>query len=407
MMIRRDGRTLDLAVETADADAFQIAHTLKHLPDNLQPALLSDREKLAAFLPLFFEKITHPKGFDFCYAYQIQQVDRNVVLTILTHKKPETTDDFYALALAINQQALYDGKNVMVGDEQYEPADEHQRRMLIFSLLQDAALAGHERAQKVLATLKQDAEENNYLSISQLNFLYSYKNTPYFIFLPAALTTPVEFYNLANDALLEQKLVSFMNQVAQRAHGQQVNEFMYSVLSDAAKAGHAEAKRQLIDATIAGNAAARKFVTFARYNPDLPILLPRHFESARDFYKLSISLITHGKYIMGHGCALEGPFYIVPEGNRAEKLGYQLRRFADKLQRDEDARRKTLTHVVVPIVAEEKVAALAPDASQHWTNHWMATESAFFKSEPKAKALCLTLETDDVTSVPMLGIKSR
>jgi hypothetical protein len=183
MMIRRDDRTLDLSVKTTDSDAFQIAHTLKHLPENFQPALSSDPEKLAAFLPIFFVKTTHPKGYDFCYAYKIQQADRITVLTILTHKKPETTSDFFTLALAINNQSLYHGKIVVVCDEQGARVDEHTRKIFIYSLLQDAALAGHAQAIKALANLQQDALENNYLCISRFKFLYSYKNTNKFIFL--------------------------------------------------------------------------------------------------------------------------------------------------------------------------------------------------------------------------------
>ncbi|MES2219241.1 MAG: hypothetical protein V4501_12625 [Pseudomonadota bacterium] len=412
MMIRRDDRTLDLSVKTTDADAFQIAHALKHLPENLQTALISDAEKLAAFLPIFFEKTTHPKGYDFCYAYKIQQTDHTTILTVLTHQKPETASDFFALALAINNQSLYHGKMVMVCDEQGERVDEHTRKIFIYSLLQDAALSGHKQAAQALANLEQDARANNYFCRSRFNFLYSYKNTNKFIFLSGALTTPEQFFELAHAPTLARDVFVYANHKILGADGQNLNEFIFNILSDAAKAGHLAAKRQLIDATIEGNAAARKFVTFARYNPDLPILLPRLFVTASDFYKLSISLITHGKYMIGNNCALEGPFYIVPEGNRAEGIGYQLRKLANNLQREEDNLRKAQIERLKQNTPEavkqpdvDKPAPASQDAND-WTSYWTAThathQSTLFHSEGKARKL---LEIPDET--PAFGVKNR
>jgi hypothetical protein len=414
MMIASDNRTLDLPSLATDSNAFQIAYNLKHLPANFQPVLSSDVDKVAAFLPTFFVKTSHPQGFDFCYAYTIRQTHQMTVLTILTHKQPETAADFFALALAINNQSHYYENNFIVNDENHAAVTEHDRKMFIYSLLQDAALCGHPQAIKALANLAPDAQANNYLCVSQFNFTFNYNNTNKFFLLSVALTTPAEFFDLANETALASKLMVYTKEKIHAADNSQLNEIIYSLLSDAAKAGHAAAKDQLIAATIAGNAAARKFVTFARYNPELSILLPRQFVSAEDFYKLSISLITHGKHILGSSCSLEGPFYIVPEGRNAERLGYLLRNRADSIKRAQEEARKALVRSAqldeagqTKQVSRDE-AELPGEETNHWASLWSSIQpgnhSSFFFAEGKPTTRLLDLEIEESQC---LGIKNR
>jgi hypothetical protein len=394
MMIMRDNRMLNIMQNDSDADEFQIAHTLKHLPGNFQQVLISDVDKLAAFLPTFFEKTTHPKGYEFCYAYKVQQAERETLLTILTHQPPVTPDDFFALALAINNQSLYYDRNVIVCDEAGERVGEQAQIIFIYSILQDAALAGHAGAAKALANLKQDAQANHYLCISRFASLYSYKDTGNFIFLETPLTLPEEFFDLANRLAQNGKVYVYNANQIVIADAMQLQDFIYALLSDASKAGLPCARAQLINATIAGNRAARQFVTFARFNPDLPILLPCKFVSADQFRMLSTSLIMHGKICLDNTRPLEGPFYIVPQGNNAVALGYQIRALAKQLSDEEDTARKALIDSMNKATNEEVKPEAKPNCvmdTSHWTHHY----HTFFSGDAVTKTLLPTLELDD------------
>ena len=393
MMLLRDKSKLNLF--QTDAIAFQQSHARAGLPTYFQKALTSDPEKLGAFLPTFFA----PTDVSSHYTYKIFYADRELSLVVETQKKPESADDFYVLAIAINHHY----KNITIVDQNGAAIDEHTSKAFIYSLLHDAALTGHAAAKKTLTKIEEDAKAHNYIALSRFDFLYSYKTTNIFLLTPMIVPANAEqFHELANILQNQPKpcfeqgmILTYHNHhvaAADRAHR---DDLIYGVLGDAAKAGHAQANEQLIAATIAGNRKARQYVTFKEYN-NLPVKLPRPFVTAADYRALGTSLIVHGKNILD-SARLEGPFYIVENGSVAERLGYALLVEAKKLARAEEEARLTKAYrPEQPQAKPDVVAEIDAGAA----DNWIKTYHSFFKSpdEHKGKGLLdIAFEEECVT----------
>jgi hypothetical protein len=390
MMLLRDKSRLNL-FET-DVDDFQQNHARAGLPGYFQKAFITDSEKLAAFLPTFFEKTAR----DLHYAYKIFYANRDVTLTVSIQNKPETAEDFYVLAVAINHHY----QNIVITDEQGEAIDDHVRKAFIYSLLQEAALTGHAAAKKTLAKIQNDAQINNYIALSRFDFLYSYKISSKFLLTTKPPIMAEEFFELANQLLngyngtfAQGLLFIHRNHKMLCADMGDRDDLIYSLLGDAAKAGHHAAKEQLIAATIAGNRRARDHVTFSRFN-NLPILLPRPFVTAADFRKLATSLIVHGKNILETSC-LEGPFYIVENGAIAERLGYALLAEAKKLAKMEEEVRLAKAYKTDDL-AQPTVVEVTESKPLQQDANWIATYHNFFSSPGvKGRSLLSAIEFEE------------
>jgi hypothetical protein len=180
--------------------------------------------------------------------------------------------------------------------------------------------------------------------------------------------TPEDFYDLAmaikkgEDSLNGGYFDVYYN--GEPADPEVLKWFSYNVLSDAANAGHLLAKSELIEATIKGDAEARKHITLKEFHGihGMSIKLPRKFSTADDLHKLGSDLIIQDRRNNWvDGKPLIGPYYELANGKYAGKLGQSLLDFAKerrKLEAEESAKRAYADQTTR--VSDNRSAVFAP-----------------------------------------------
>lgn len=160
--------------------------------------------------------------------------------------------------------------------------------------------------------------------------IYHYKRGPIAMALPAKPTTKDDFFALAKAILTGQYYqhpLEIFHQTDELTPSM-LHELRCDLLSDASRAGHEEARKQLIDlAALRGDQVASRKLELTPYNckDGLRIFLPKLFNTAEELQMLGIHLRESGV----------GSYYRMEKPEHAHKLSQHFLAIAAKKRREE------------------------------------------------------------------------
>ena len=164
--------------------------------------------------------------------------------------------------------------------------------------------------------------------------IYHYKNGPISLWMPEKPRTKedfVELFNAVNNSNYYDQFVDVFTyqDVTKEQFSLLLHEFQCDLLAEAAKAGHKEAKENLIYAAVfEKDVIAGGKLDLIRFNciDNIKIYLPKRFQTVDELRRLAIDLKSGGT----------GLYYKMDNPDQAEQLSQNLLRIASNMEREQE-----------------------------------------------------------------------